>query len=318
MKIAVLFPGYGSQHLGMGQNIIKQYPIAQELFQQASEHVGKDLAALCVTPTTIDACMGIGKDEICFSSEIEELNSIENAYIAIYVLSYALYRILEHHDITPDVVAGYTTGQYAATAAAGGVSFLQGLDLIQQYAKAYVDLLTTGMYAIVKVNGLTATQLPQFLDKQSAIAAYNSRTQHLVSGTKEGVELVKEKLIHDSRATLYHEQVGRGLNSPLMEPVVEQYRPSLQQVAFAHLTIPVISNKNGALITQGDQMKQELLDLITHPVHWELVIDRLSQVDTIIGIGATKNLLDLVIEQYPNKRCIELANAADIASLSKS
>lgn len=312
MNIALLFPGYGSQHVGMGEGLCNKYPIALECFEQASKHVGIDFNELCFSESGIDVCVSAPEGEFCFSGRGAPIHILNNAYLGIFVMSYAIFKILQEHGIEPTCVAGYDTGQYAAICAANGISFLQGLDLLKVYAEYYMDLLEKGGYDIIKINGITSTQLPKYLNSTTSIAAYQARTQHLVSGTKEGIAGLEKKLRNASRASIYHEGVGLGLNSELMKPVVEKFRPHLKEVSFQDISIPVISNVNANLVTQGDQIKQELIKLITTPVRWDKVVDELSSVDVILGIGHEANLLDLVKEKYPDKICIALCKAEDV------
>ena len=312
MKIALLFPGYGSQHVGMGKGLCDKYPIALECFEQASKHLGIDFNELCFTESDVDVCVPAPGGEFCFSGRGAPINILNNAYLGIFVMSHAIFKILQEHDIEPTYVAGYDTGQYAAICAANGITFLQGLDLLKAYAEYYMNLLEKGGYDIIKINGITSTQLPKYLNSTTSIASYQSRTQHLVSGTKKGIAGLEEKLRNASRAVIYHEGVGLGLNSELMKPVVEKFRPYLREITFKDMSIPLISNVNGILVTQADQIKEEIIKLITSPVKWDKVVDELSNVDLILGIGHEANLLDLVKEKYPDKICIALCKAEDV------
>ena len=315
MKVALLFPGYGSQHVGMGTDLCKMYPIAQEIFKQAFQHTGTDFEKLCSTESNSEVCVPAPDGQFCYPGRRQQIDIINNAYPAIFVLSSAIYHILKEQGIEPTYMAGYDTGQYTAICAAGGISFTETLDLLKKYADLYMDLLRSGFYDLVKVNGITSTQLPKYLTNQTTIAVYQSRTQHVVSGTKEGIAAFKEKLRNASRPVLYEEDVGLGLNSVLMDPVVEQFRPHLREIPFKDLKIPVISNVNGTLVTKGEQLKQEIIRLITHSVKWDTVVDQLSKADLIIGIGHKANLLDLVVEKYPDKTCIALCKAEDLKKI---
>jgi len=298
MKIALIFPGYDSQDPKMSKDLYEHYPVVKKYFKEASDH------------------MKIDFKELCFSSN-SELNQIKNAYLSIYVTSCALYALLAEHDIAISYVSGYDTGQYAALCAADAISFTQGLDLLNEYANEYTDLLAHNKYDIIKIYGLTETKLPEFLTKQSTIASYQSRVQHLVSGTLDGIADIRLKLRNASGVTLYDEGVGLGLNSELMNPVVEKFVPTLRKSTFHDLAIPVISNVNGALITQGEVIKEEIIKLINSPLAWDKVVDALSDADLVIGMGPQANLLNLAIEKYPSKFIRSIANAADVEKIQK-
>lgn len=299
MKIAILFPGYGSQHIGMGQDLYLEYPIVRARFQEASDHLGIDFAYLC------------------FSSSDVELKYIDNAYLSIFLLSSSLFDLLQQEGIEATALAGYDTGQYASLYASNGITFLEGLDILKKYAQLYIDLIDEHAYELLRINGLTDTKLPEYLDKRTFIAACLSRTQHLISGTQEGIADLYEKLKRASRATLYHEPLGLGLNSELMNPLLDTFIPYLKEIHFKELTMPLISNVNGKYITNDQQIKEEIIKLINNPLRWDKVVDALVDIDLVIGIGSQAVLLDLVTEKYPNKLNIAINTMQDIDKLKK-
>ena len=138
-----------------------------------------------------------------------------------------------------------------------------------------------------------------------------------MSGTREGIAAVREKLQNASGVTIYDEGLGLGLNSSLMDPVAEHFRRYLRETTFSDLDVPLISNVNGARITQGDHIKEEILHLITRPVAWDKVVDELAQADIILGIGHKSNALDLVREKYPDKQCIALSCEEDLEKVQE-
>lgn len=299
MKIAVLFPGYGSQYVGMGKDFYKDFNSVRSLFKEASDYLDIDVA------------------HVCFSAPLPELNKIDKAYLSIFVLGCSFFRVLKDIGIDPCVVAGYDTGQYAAVYAAGGFSFIGGLYLVRNYSECYLQLLQAGSYDIIKVNGFTTTKLSQFLGQRIAIAANQSRTQHLVSGTREGIDDLRQKLMRASKVTMYEEGIGLGLNSHLMDPVVEQFKPYLKRIEFVDLSIPLLSNVNAAHITRGVQMKRELIKVANKRLRWDKVVDKLNDVDCIIGVGAQTNILDLAARKFPDKHIIPMNNIDDLQKIKK-
>ena len=299
MKLAMLFPGYGSQHVGMGKDLYDEYPVVKKYIDEASDYLGVDF------------------NELLFSSSPQELLPVSNAYLALYVLSCAIYGMLKEHGVEPTYVAGYDTGQYAAIYAAGGISFKEGLDLVRAYANLYNKLLQQSRYDILKVNGLTTNKLSEFIDKDVAIASHLSRTQHLVSGTVEGIEILKQKINNASGVTLYEEGIGLGLNSHLMDPLIRDFYLHLSHVNFNDLQVPLISNVNGSEITNASQLKQEIISLINSTIRWDKVADKLSHVDIVVGMGPQTNLLDWINEKHPNKNIFTISDATDSQKLKE-
>lgn len=198
--------------------------------------------------------------KLCFSSSPQELNQIDTAYLSIYLISCITFKILSEHKIKIAYLAGYDTGQFAALFASDVIGFTQGLDLLNKYAQSYMALLKDTPYKIIKINGLTETKLPSFLDNRTAIASYQSRIQHLVSGTEQGITDLRLKLNNASGVTIYDTEIGLGLNSNFMDPVLEQFIPELRKITFNDPSIPLISNVDGSLITSGNSIKKKLLN----------------------------------------------------------
>lgn len=312
MKIAMLFPGYGSQYIGMGKELYDEYSIIRSYFKQASDLLKIDCEKICFSnPDSVYPFEIIGQMKPNL-----KINTIDTAYFIIYSLACGIYDLLQKNNIAIDVVAGYDTGQYAAIFAGKGFSFSTGLILLKQYAQLYMKLLDS-KYDILKVNGLTSTKLPEYLNNLTTIAAYQSRTQHLVSGTKEGIEQLRLKLKGAAGVTLYDEGVGLGLNSHLMDIVAGQFEQYVQKANIAHLSIPLISSVNGKSITDAQDVKQEIIHVINHPIHWDLVIDQLASVDAVVAIGSQANHLDLIKEKQPDKNVITINTPADIQALAK-
>ncbi len=299
MKIAMLFPGYGTQHVGMGALLYEEYPTVRKYFDEASDHAGVDFKKLC------------------FSSSALEINFIEKAYPSIYVLSCAISKLLQEHGIVPTVVAGYDTGYYAALQAVQGITFIEGLDALKKYAVLYALLLKNNDFDMIDIGGLTPTKLPEFLDHRVFIASYLSRTQHIVAGLTEGIENVREKLKGSSSATIHDEAIGIGLHSELMNPVAQKFIPHIRAMQYKNTTIPLISSHNGALITDHEQSMQECITLMTHPIRWSDVIDQLVHVDLVVGIGMHPDLLNVVIEKYPNKHVHGMNNVRDLQDIKQ-
>ena len=141
MKIGMLFPGYGSQFVGMGKELYDESRVMQEYFEEASN------------------CLNMNFVKLCFASSDTEIGRMEHAYPLLFLMSSSIAALLKQEGIQPDIVLGYNTGEYAAIHTAGGFSFPDGLYLLSKYHALYQELLATIEVAGMRVTGLSSSEL---------------------------------------------------------------------------------------------------------------------------------------------------------------
>ncbi len=267
MKTAYIFPGQGSQYVGMGKDLCEQFPIAKKYFDEA------------------DSILGFSLSKICFEGPEEELKQTKNTQPAIFLHSIAVWNLLKPADAA--MVAGHSLGEYSALVAAGAISFSDAIKLVrlrgELMQKAGEENPGT-MAAIVgldaKVVGeVTCTAYP---DGVVQAANFNSPGQIVISGSVSGVRKAME-LAKERGAKLVKELVVSGaFHSPLMQPAKDTLQEALDHTTINDAKIPVYANVTAKPVRKADEIRRLLFEQVTSPVRWE------ESIVNMAADGATK------------------------------
>ena len=303
MKIVMLFPGFGSQFVGMGKELYDEFRVVQEYFEEASN------------------CLNINFIKLCFASSDVELSKMVNAYTSLFLIGSSTYALLKQEEIIPDIVVGYNNGEYAALFAGGGFSFPDGLYLQNKFCLFYQDALDEMDVEVVKISGISTQQLEDICVKARAyggavsIAIYNSAMEHVVTGNTAQIEQVREMIGEMSAVTIDHLGLEIGLHSALMNQVVDQFKIYLEKVDFRDLQISLMSSLDGQIVEQGEEIKRRLMRHINSPLVFNRVVKRLVDYDVIIVASPADQLSALVKKYYPQKHVVSVQKGSDIETI---
>ncbi len=303
MKIAVVFPGYISQFVGMGKDLYDENRIVQEYFEEASN------------------CLNINFVKLCFASSDQELSKMQHAYPAIFLMSSAIYALLKEQGIEPLIHAGYNQGEFSAFHAAGSISFPDGLYLLTKYALLYRELLDNTHVAAVYVTGISYENMQDVCIKatdenaQAIIGIHESLTSYVITGNNIAMDRVKELAFHYEGTQIQDVPVEIGLHSQLMLPVTEQFKHYLEKVDFKSIEKPVLSGSTGQVLSDGGAIKEQIMMHPQDPINWYQVLQVLSLYDLIIQVGPGVSVAQIIKQHYPEKHVVAINKKSDFDEL---
>lgn len=304
-KIAYLFPGQGSQQVGMGQDVANQFSVAKEIFEQADKTLGFQLSALC------------------FDGPSDQLKLTIHTQPALLTTSIALYSALnEMVDLTPDFVAGHSLGEYSALVVAEALSFQDAVFAVRERGKFMEEAVPAGLGTMAAVMGLEREKLADLcasISKDEArveLANLNCPGQIVISGHREAVQAASEQAKEAGARRVIPLSVSGPFHSSLMEPAAKKLAQTLQKVSIQQATIPVVANVSAQVVEEPDVIRQALVDQVTSSVLWEDSIRFLLEqgVDQFVEIGPGKVLTGLVKKI---NRKVKTYNLFDLASLEQ-
>ncbi|MEJ1517179.1 ACP S-malonyltransferase [Bacillus cereus] len=284
-KLAYVFPGQGSQYVGMGKDIYNDNSKVQDIFSTANSLLGKDLSKLC------------------FEGPEEELKITYNTQPAILTTSYALYELAKKQLPNPDYVAGHSLGEYTALVVSGAMPFADAVIAVQKRGEFMDSAVPAGVGAMAAVLGGDKDTIQmiceQVSDKEKIvqIANINCPGQIVISGHKEKVMLATEKLKESGIKRVIPLVVSGPFHSKLMEPASEKLKEEvLSSINMMNTVIPVVANVNAKEITSAEEIKNALVEQVYSSVLWEDSIRYMIRngVDTFIEIGPGKVLSGLI------------------------
>lgn len=254
IKKSFLFPGQGSQYIGMGKKLYEKYEIAKKTFDEA------------------DDALSFSLSDMCFSGDIKELTLTKNAQPAILTTSVAMFRVLRERNIVPDILAGHSLGEISALTCAGAIPFEDAVCLARKRGELMQEAVPQGVGAMAAVMTRDIDKLRELCDRFSSegsvsISNYNTRTQQVISGDVNAVNKAVEQLTQENIKTKLL-NVSAPFHCQLMKPAAEKFREELENYKFGELKYPVLSNVNAMPYAGTEAIVDNLVAQIYSPVLW--------------------------------------------------
>jgi len=301
-KIAWLFPGQGSQTVGMCQALAEREPAAMALFDEADR----------LLP---------GLKGRCFSGPAEELNRTEWTQPALLTAGAAVWQTLHRRGLRPDLVAGHSLGEYTALVAAGALSFEAAVRVVRQRALFMQEAVPQGRGLMAAVLGLDeeAVQRVCLAAAESSRgvvtpANLNGGGQIVIAGEKAAIEAAAELAKRAGARRVIMLPVSVPSHCPLMEPASRRLRDELDRVAWHELSVPVVTNVDAEPVRTADAAKSALVRQLANPVQWEASIRRMTAdgVGLFIEVGPGRVLTGLVKRIVKDARLLSVEQPDEV------
>lgn len=300
-KVAFIFPGQGSQYIGMGKELYENFQIAKEIFDEA------------------DDTLHFSISKICFEGPDETLKLTENTQPAILTVSIAALKVIEaEKGITAELTAGHSLGEYSALVASGALSFKDAVDIVRLRGKFMQEAVPVGEGTMAAVLGMDAKEVEKLCEEVSqgevlTAANFNCPGQVVISGHIKAVERAIERVKKGGKKGVLL-PVSSPFHSPLMRSAAEKLKDELEEIPINELKIPIVTNVEAEINRSKERVKPLLVEQITSSVKWEESMRRMvaEGIEKMIEIGPGKVLTGLMKRIDPN---IEVANVEDIKTL---
>ena len=305
VKTAFLFPGQGSQFVGMGKDFYDSDAECRAMFDEACDVLGTDIK------------------DICFNGPEEMLKLTENTQPALLIHSSIALKRLKEHDIDFVMAAGHSLGEFSALVAAGALKFRDAVHLVRQRGRFMQEAVPVGVGGMAAIIGLPFEKIQELCNNISTSekvvqpANLNSPEQIVIAGHKESVERVSESAKQAGAKKAILLPVSAPFHCSLMKPAEIKLQAELEQTEFQDLKVPVISNVEAKPVSKGSDAQQALVRQVCSPVRWletmQYMVDQ--GIEAIVEIGSGKVLSGLMRRFDKNVDCYQVG---DQESLEKT
>jgi [acyl-carrier-protein] S-malonyltransferase len=302
MTIGLVFPGQASQFPGMGKELFEASPMARLAFEEASEALGLDVAALC------------------FSGTEEQLRLTENTQPAIFTVSVAAFRVLEvETGVAPACAAGHSLGEYSALVAAGVLPLAGAVRVLRNRGRYMQEAVPVGEGAMAAVLGLSAEGVAEACRLAAgagvvAPANFNGGDQVVISGSAAAVAAAGEEARKLGAKRVMPLPVSAPFHCPLMQPAADRLAPEIEALPVSQFRFPVVANVTAAPYGGPGEVGDLLVRQVTAPVRWEESVAAMAAagVDAFVEVGPGKVLSGLVKRVAKEARTAAFGSPADL------
>lgn len=282
-RVAFMFPGQGSQTIGMGKAFYDAYPEIKDMFQEA------------------DDVLDFSLTDIMFNGPKETLTATENAQPALLLTSIAIHSLLLKSEVQPVMAVGHSLGEYSALVAAGAISLEDAVQLVASRGKLMEEAFPSGKGAMAAVLGLSVEKVEETLHALETeeivdLANINCPGQIVISGTKEGIDQASGALKEAGAKRVLPLNVSGPFHSRLMQAANEKFSEKLENISISDANIPVYANVTATPVTEHEEIKGLLIKQLYSPVRFEESIRNMIDkgVDAFVEVGTGKVLSGLV------------------------
>ena len=282
-KRAFIFPGQGSQHVGMGQDFYEKIKESKKIFDQANDTLNMDLTGLI------------------FNGNEEELKKTENTQPAILTTSIAILKAMQKEGIDCEYTAGLSLGEYSSIVMSNALNFSDALNVVRARGKFMQEAVPIGIGGMAAILGLNRGSLPDLIQASQdygivEVANYNSPDQIVISGELKGIKIACDKAMELGAKKAVQLPVSAPFHTSLLSEAGTRLSAELLKVKFNDLDKSVISNVDGNLIKNKDEIIDKLVSQVSHSVLWQQSVEYMitQGVDTFVELGPGKSLSGFV------------------------
>ncbi len=302
-KFGFLFPGQGSQHIGMGKELHDNFSVAREVFEEADE------------------IMGFSLSRICFEGSEEDLRATENAQPAILTVSIAALRAAENFIPGERGFAGHSLGEFSALVGSGVLSFADGLNLVRRRGQLMAESYPGNQGGMAAIINLELEKIRAIISGTGVeVANLNSPNQIVVSGKKEILEKLEKKFIKEGAKRVVFLNVSAPFHCGLMEPAARGLADEVKKISINRPAWPVWANVTGEKVEDPEEIKALLVQQVTMPVLWEKSIRNMASAgfEKFFIFGPGKSLRLLLRSINSGFKAKELSMPEDIEEVIKN